>query len=106
MEQATIQKYTFREQSDGTLVGGFAIDNVLNTNGISQIEGMRKFEGLSVPVGLYSEKSNNSIIGGKPEHLAKITYGGTIDDVLFDKLYGRVAEHKTKESKSVTKKKK
>jgi hypothetical protein len=105
MELSTLQKYIFREQSDGTMVGGFAIDHVLNTNGISQIEGMRKFEGLSVPVGLYSG-NNNKIMGGEPEHSVKTTYGGTIDDVLFDKLYGRVAEHKTKARKSVTKKKK
>jgi len=104
MELSTLQKYIFREQSDGTMVGGFAIDHVLNTNGISQIEGLRKFEGLSVPVGLYSG-NNNKIMGGNTEHSVKTTYGGTIDDVLFDKLYGRIAEHKTKANKSVTKKK-
>ena len=107
MELSTLQKYIFREQSDGTMVGGFAIDHILNTNGMSQIEGMRKFEGLSVPVGLYSETNNNNkIMGGEPEHSVKTTYGGTIDNELFDKLYGRVAEHKTKANKSVTKKKK
>jgi hypothetical protein len=103
MEQATIQKYTFREQVDGTMVGGFSINHMLNGN---ETEGMRKIEGLYVPVGLYSEKSNNSIIGGKSEHLAKITYGGTIDDEMFNNLYGQVAEHKSNARKSITKKNK
>jgi len=105
MELSALQKYTFREQSDGTMVGGFTIDHLLNTNEMSQIEGMRKFEELSVPVGLYSE-SNNKIMGGNSEYSVKTTYGGNIDDALFDKLYGRVAEHKTKSNKSITKKRK
>jgi len=103
MEQATIQKYTFREQVDGTMVGGFSIGHMLNGN---ETEGMRKIEGLSVPVGIYSENSNNRIIGGNPEDVAKITYGGTIDDEIFDKLYGRVAQHKSNAKKSITKKNK
>jgi hypothetical protein len=53
---------------------------------------------------LYSG-NNNKIMGGNSEHSVKTKYRGTIDDVLFDKLYGRIAEHKTKANKSVTKKK-
>jgi hypothetical protein len=106
MELSTLQKYIFREQPDGTMVGGFSINDILITNEMSQIEGMRKFEGLSVPVGLYSGANNKIMGGGNSEYSVKTTYGGTIDDVLFDKLYDRVAEHKTKTNKSVTKKKK
>lgn len=105
MELSTLQKYKFREQPDGTMVGGFAIDNVLNANEMSQTEGMRVFEGLSVPVGLYNGV-NNKMMGGNTEHSVKSTYGGIIDNELFDKLYGRVAEHKSKANKSITKKKK
>ena len=105
MELSTLQKYKFREQSDGTMVGGFSINDILNTTEMSQTEGMRVFEGLSVPVGLYNGV-NNKIMGGNTEHSVKSIYGGTINNDLFDKLYGRVAEHKTKANKSITKKKK
>jgi hypothetical protein len=104
MELSTLQKYIFREQSDGTMVGGFSINDILNTTEMSQTEGMRKFEGLAVPVGLYNGV-NNKMMGGNTEHSIKTTYGGTIENDLFDKLYGRVAEHKSKVSKSITKKK-
>jgi hypothetical protein len=105
MESSTLQKYQFREQSDGTMVGGFSIQNILSSSGFSQTEGVNRLDGLSVPAGLYSE-NNNKMSGGDAGIKINKTYGGTIEGEMFDKLYSRIAEHKVKTTKSATKKKK
>jgi len=103
MERSTLQKYEFRELSDGTMVGGFSIQNMLKGG---DVEGASRLEGLSVPAGLYSE-NNNKMSGGASEDIGlNVTYGGTIDGSVFDKLYGRVAEHKIKSKRPTTQKKK
>jgi hypothetical protein len=105
MESSTVRKYNFREQSDGAMVGGYSISNILSTNEFSQLEGSARLEGFSVPVGLFTA-TNTEIRGGDEKIQVKTVVGGTIESELFDKLYGRVIETKKKAQKTVTKKRK
>lgn len=100
MDKSFLQQYKFREQSGGTMVGGFSINNILD----SEISHLEPF---SVPVGLYVSNSG-SMIGGNATHDAKIIIGGTIEEEHFEKLYSNVAKHmsKSKSSSVKTQKKK
>jgi hypothetical protein len=100
MESSTVQKYKFREHSDGIMVGGFSMMNILT----SADEGSKSLEGFSVPAGLYLSNNNNAMSGGGIMD-SKTVLGGTINDDLFDKLYGGLAKCISKRSKKTQKKK-
>lgn len=95
MNKSILQQYKFREQSSGTMVGGFSLNNILE----SEISHLEPF---SVPVGLYVS-TTGSMIGGNPSHDAKIVIEGTIEEEHFEKLYGVVAKHMTKSKSSSVK---
>jgi hypothetical protein len=99
MESSTIQKYKFREHPDGIMVGGFSMMNILT----SADEGSKSLEGFSVPAGLYLS-DDVSMKGGSIMH-SKTVLGGTINDDLFDKLYGGLAKCINKRSQKTQKKK-
>uniref|UniRef100_A0A6C0B3M9 Uncharacterized protein n=1 Tax=viral metagenome TaxID=1070528 RepID=A0A6C0B3M9_9ZZZZ len=95
MNKSFLQQYKFREQNSGTMVGGFSINNILESD-ISHLEP------FSVPVGLYVSTSG-SMSGGNVIHDAKIIIGGAIEEEHFEKLYGVVAKHMVKSRKSSVK---
>jgi len=96
-----LEKYRFREQSDGFMVGGISLNNILMLNDFAQTDGGNKqLEEFSVPPGLYVSGSNgrNLIGGGFGE--PKSVIGGTIDDSTFNMLYGKVSKTVTKRAKT------
>uniref|UniRef100_A0A6C0B8E5 Uncharacterized protein n=1 Tax=viral metagenome TaxID=1070528 RepID=A0A6C0B8E5_9ZZZZ len=96
MDNSILKQYRFREQSGGTMIGGFSINNILE----SEINHLSPF---SVPAGLYVS-SSNSMKGGDSDNSAKIIIGGTIEESHFEKLYDAVAKHVFKSKKTSTKK--
>jgi hypothetical protein len=98
MDKSILQQYKFREQSDGAIVGGFSLNNILD----SEVSHLDPF---SIPVGLYVS-TTGSMSGGNANHNAKIVIGGTIEEEHFEKLYGVVAKHMTKSKSSSAKTKK
>jgi len=104
MESSIIQKYNFREHSDGVMIGGFSLRNILTTSDFGNINGASQLEGFSVPVGLYISNSSE-MKGGFEKSQAKIILGDTIDEERFQKLYGGVAKCLTKKTSKTLKKK-
>jgi hypothetical protein len=99
MESSIIQKYKFREHSDGIMVGGFSIQNILTASDINK----EQLEGFSVPLGLYVS-TNNEMKGGFEKTQSKTIYGGTIEDERFEKLYGGVVQRIIKRPSKTQKK--
>lgn len=97
MESSIIQKYKFREHSDGVMVGGFSMQNILTANDLG------KLEGFSVPVGLYVS-TTSEMKGGSEQTQSKTIFGGAIDDERFEKLYRGVV-HRVVKKPSKTQKK-
>ena len=95
MDKSILQQYKFREQSGGIMVGGFSLNNILDSEN-------SHLESFSVPVGLYVS-ANGLMSGGNNSHEAKIIIGGEIGEEHFEKLYGVVAKHVNK-SRHVNKK--
>jgi hypothetical protein len=99
MESSIVQKYKFREHSDGIMVGGFSMQNILTASDINK----EQLEGFSVPVGLYVSTISD-MKGGSEKTQSKTIFGETIDDERFEKLYGGVL-HRVVKKPSKTQKK-
>lgn len=98
---AVIQKYKFRGNTEGVMVGGMPMKDVLTGN----IEGGARIEEFSVPVGLYVDVTAGKMTGGGANSMdAKIIIGEAIDNDRFDKLYGGVVNHIVKKTGKTMKK--
>lgn len=95
MDKSFLQQYKFREQSNGTMVGGFSINNILESDN-------SHLAPFSVPLGLYVSTSG-FIKGGNVNDDPKIVIGGAIEEEHFEKLYGVVAKHIAKSKNSSVK---
>jgi hypothetical protein len=100
MDSSIIQKYKFREHSDGVMVGGFSMQNILTVNDMGSKE---QLEGFSVPVGLYVSTTSD-MKGGSEQTQPKTIFGGTIDDERFEKLYGGIVQRVVKKPSKTQKK--
>jgi hypothetical protein len=100
MESSIIQKYKFREHSDGIMVGGFSMQNILTASDINK----EQLEGFSVPVGLYVSTISD-MKGGSEKTQSKTIFGDTIDGERFEKLYGGVVQRIVKRPAKTQKKK-
>lgn len=96
MDKSVLQQYKFREQSEGIMVGGYSINDIVGTYD-------KQLEPFSVPVGLCLSTSQ-SMSGGAEQQKQKTIIGGTIEEAHFDKLYGAIAKHISKSKSATTKK--
>ena len=111
IDTSDFQDYIFRKDITGdNVVGGYPINNLINIEnkersmlGGSNNIGTSRFDGLVVPIGLAVD--SKYILGGCSQlpKIKMINKDETIDDYLFNMLFGKVKHNnginKTKKNK-------
>ena len=111
IDTSDFQDYIFRKDITGdNVVGGYPINNLINIEnntrsmlGGSNSIGTSRFNGLVVPIGLAVDPK--SIFGGCSQlpNIKMVNKDETIDDNLFNMLFGKVkhnnGNNKTKKNK-------
>ena len=113
IDTSDFQDYIFRKDITGdNVVGGYPINNLINIEnntrsmlGGSNSIGTSRFNGLVVPIGLAVDPI--SIFGGCSQlpNIKMVNKDETIDDNLFNMLFGKV-KHNNGNNKTKKKKRK
>ena len=113
IDTSDFQDYIFRKDITGdNVVGGYPINNLINIEnntrsmlGGSNSIGTSRFNGLVVPIGLAVDPK--SIFGGCSQlpNIKMVNKDETIDDNLFNMLFGKV-KHNNGNNKTKKKKRK